>query len=246
MVDQTPRPAAPSEPNRAGNIEGFDDAFNSPDSNASGQDRGAKAPERGADFQTRTRDVNEPFAELAAALANKLATAAVERDGPAALVCTRRSTALHEAGHCVICALDGTLPTSTRIWPIRHDGGIEWLGRTEGIPGGRVDEQSSAAADVIIARSLLAGVVAEKMFDPDARSGSSTHEIASALGVNKMIAVKTNRQPVAVWEVILGDIFDGLHAHQDVVFAIAEELMRRQCISKSRLKRLLRPIRRTK
>jgi hypothetical protein len=234
MVEKAPRPGASDEAHRAG-IEGFGNAFNTPDSSASGPHQGAQASEgRG------------PGDVVAAGVAARIAAAAVERDGPAALVCTRRSTALHEAGHCVICALDGTLPTSTRIWPIRHDGGIEWLGRTEGIPGGRVDEQSSAAADVIIARSLLAGVVAEKMFDPDARSGSSTHEIASALGVNKMIAVKTNRQPVAVWEVILGDIFDGLHAHQDVVFAIAEELMRRHCISKSRLKRLLRPIRRTK
>jgi hypothetical protein len=143
--------------------------------------------------------MDSPGARIAAALANKLATAAVERDGPAALVCTKRSTALHEAGHCVIGALDGTLPTSARIWPIQDDGGIEWLGRTEGIPGGRVDEHSPVAADIVIVRSLLAGVIAEKIFDPDARSGSSTNEIASAIGVAKLIGHKTSRRPDEVF-----------------------------------------------
>jgi hypothetical protein len=45
MVKKAPRPAAPSEPNRAGNIEGFGDAFNSPDSKRTGQDQGTQASE---------------------------------------------------------------------------------------------------------------------------------------------------------------------------------------------------------
>jgi hypothetical protein len=47
MVDQTPRPAALSEPNRAGNTEGFGDAFNSPDSSVDGLHQGIPATSRG-------------------------------------------------------------------------------------------------------------------------------------------------------------------------------------------------------
>jgi hypothetical protein len=187
-------------------------------------------------------DVDYSRATGAADVTARIAAAAVERDGPAALVCTERSTALHEAGHCVICALDGTLPTSARIWPILHDGGIEWLGRTEGIPGGRVDEHSPVAADVVIARSLLAGVVAEQTFDPDARSGSSTGEIASAIGVVKVIAHKTGRSPIEMWLEIERGIATSLRTHDKIVRRIANELMCKGSIEARRLQTLLKLI----
>jgi hypothetical protein len=142
----------------------------------------------------------------------------------------------------VIGTLDGTLPTSVRIWPIVCDGRIEWLGRTEGIPGGRVDEHSPVAADILIVQSLLAGVVAEKLFDPDARSGSSTIEIASAVGVNRMIAIKIGCPPLTVWQVILGDLRDQLLQHREIVFAIADDLMRAHGVKGPRLKEVLRLI----
>jgi hypothetical protein len=181
-------------------------------------------------------------AAVAAALAARIATAAVERDGPAALVCTKRSSALHEAGHCVISALNGTLPTSTSIRPILHDGQIEWLGRTEGIPGGWVNEHSPVAADILMARSQLSGVIAEKLFDPDARSGSSTDEIAHAICIARGIAYKTDRWPDEVLAEIHCGIEASLRTHTKIVFAIADELMREQCVSGVRLNELLRPI----
>jgi hypothetical protein len=123
-----------------------------------------------------------------------------------------------------------------------HESGIEWLGRTEGIPGGRVDERSPVAADIVIVRSLLAGVVSEKMFDPDARSGSSTGEIASALSVNRVIATKIGCPPLILWQAILGDLLDQLLQHREIVFAIADHLMRAHGIKGPRLKELLHPI----
>jgi hypothetical protein len=179
---------------------------------------------------------------VAAALAVRIARAAVERDGPTALVCTKRSTALHEAGHCVISAVDGTLPTNARIWPIVYDGRIEWLGRTEGIPGGCVDGHSPVPADIVIVRSLLAGVVAERLLDSDARRGSSTDEIASAIGVVKEIAHKTGRLPTEVWLDVERDVELQLWQHRKVVRAIADKLMCTWCIKSCRLKKLLRPI----
>jgi hypothetical protein len=228
MMEKTPRPGASNEAHRARETEGFADAFNSPNSKTDGPHQGAA----------------ERSANLVAALANKLATAVVERDGPTALVCTKRATALHEASHAVIAALDGTPPSSAHIWPIQHDGRVEWLGRTEGIPGGRVDAHSPVAADIVIVRSLLAGVVGERLFDPDARNGSSTHEIASAMFMVKMIAHKTGRLPVEVWDEIARDIETSLRTHEKIVCEIAGELMHKlRLVDEPHLNKLLHPIR---
>jgi hypothetical protein len=66
---------------------------------------------------TGTAEIGSP---ITAVMAARLTAAAVERDGPAALVCAERSTALLvEAGHCVVSACEGTIATRATIWPTK-------------------------------------------------------------------------------------------------------------------------------
>src|SRR5262245_27238872 len=42
----------------------------------------------------------------------------------------KTSAAWHEAGHCVIGAVDGNLPTKVSIWCVQKSGQSHWIGRT--------------------------------------------------------------------------------------------------------------------
>jgi hypothetical protein len=57
---------------------------------------------------------------------------------------------------------------------------VQWIGRTYGIPPWRVDDKTSVKADLQHARSQLAGVVSEMLFDSDFCLGSSINEFAIA------------------------------------------------------------------
>ena len=119
--------------------------------------------------------------------------------GPRAFECPKTSAAFHEAGHCVVGAVLGERPSKAAIWPTIELGREQWIGRTYGIPRWRVDDTTLAEADLQHARSQLAGVVSEMLFDSDFRLGSSTNEIAIAQGIVLTAATKLRRDVQQLW-----------------------------------------------
>jgi hypothetical protein len=103
---------------------------------------------------------------LAAAMREAVARA-ITIDGVRALECSKLAAAFHEAGHCVVYALQRNHPARASIWPIWEFGQRQWIGRTYGIPKWHVDGGTPVEADLEQAQSQLAGVVAEALFDAD-------------------------------------------------------------------------------
>jgi hypothetical protein len=159
------------------------------------------------------------------AIADKLLLA-LSIVGPRAFQYPKTSAAFHEAGHCVVGALQGSIPSKATIWPIVELGHQQWIGRTYGLPNWRVDKNTSADADLEHARSQLAGVVSEMLFDPDYRSGSSLNEVVTAQGIVRTAAAKLVRDPEQLWLETLLVTGRQLEANELAVRQIANVLMR--------------------
>jgi hypothetical protein len=135
--------------------------------------------------------------------------------GMDAFDCPKTSAAVHEAGHCVSHACEGFIPTRAAIWSIRRLGRTQWIGMTYGTPPWRIDDRTSAEADMREARCLMAGVVAEALFEPDFRAGSSLDEVVLAFSVVQSAAVKTGRTPgEQLWVSALADVAFRLKLHE--------------------------------
>ena len=141
---------------------------------------------------------------------------------------TKRATAVHEAGHVVIAILGGR--TVSRVWIKRkRDGDAKrWIGRTvDGVHHG-TDPDSPVEGDVEIARSLIAGVLAEMIFDArDFRRGSSLNEVVAFKLIIHNISHKTGAEFDDVAMGIIDGVGNALYQHGCVVEAIANELMTR-------------------
>ena len=162
--------------------------------------------------------------------------------GPRAFECPKSSAALHEAGHCLIDALNGTLPASASIWPIWEFGRLQWIGRTNGTPKWHVDDETPAAADLKQAQSQLAGVVAEALFDADYRLASSIDEIIISQSIVRTAAIKMLRDAEELWLNTLTEVACKLKAHERTVRQIANALMNRGGIKARRLRALLQAV----
>jgi hypothetical protein len=92
----------------------------------------------------------------------------------------------------------------------------------------------------------LSGVMAELLFDPDFRCGSSLFEVAETIAIAGAIGVKTGTDEQAVYQDIRNDTIARLMAHKPIVRAIAVELMRKRIIRSRRLAAHLAPIARRK
>jgi hypothetical protein len=162
--------------------------------------------------------------------------------GPRAFECPKTSAAFHEAGHCVVGAVLGERPSKAAIWPIVELGREQWIGRTHGIPAWQVDDKTSAEADLQHARSQLAGVVSEMLFDSDFRIGSSTNEIAIAQGIVLTAATKLRRDTQQLWMETFVFVATVLKTNERVVRDIAAELMTRGNVTERRLAYFLQSI----
>jgi hypothetical protein len=162
--------------------------------------------------------------------------------GLQAFECPQTSAANHEAGHCVIETIEGHLPTRAAIWTTKRFGRTQWVGKTYGTPPWRTDDEASADADLSHARRLLAGVVAESLFDPDYRLGSSLDEWATAREMVHTAAIKMARSHKGLWYATVVEVALCLKRHEKVVIEIAKELMRKGVIQGPKLRSLLEPI----
>jgi hypothetical protein len=228
MSQKIPRPVARNEPNRAGSeyLGGSSDPKiataninikpNSACLSGVGQNDGAK--------------------KLADALLDTLVTAL------ASFRLSKTSAALHEAGHCVIGALQGHTPSMASIWPVIEFGHPQWIGRTDGIPKWRVDDGTPPEKDLKQAQSQLAGVVSEALFDGNFRLGSFIEELLTAQAIVLSAAVKLQRDFEHLWLETLSDVAAKLKANAQIVREIADVLMCKGSIKARRLTHLLRSV----
>ena len=169
-----------------------------------------------------------------------LCTRAFELFGPRAFECPKSAAAAHEAGHCVFDALEGAIPLNATIWPIKVAGQTRWIGRTTCNLPFRSNAETSPQADLKFAKDQLAGVIAEALFDPQHyRIGSSLNEIAAAqLAINNA-AIKSSRDPQALWFAVVAELSATLRANRRIAREIADVLMHKHVIRGSRLKKAL-------
>jgi hypothetical protein len=165
--------------------------------------------------------------------------------GLRAFECPKSSAAFHEAGHCVIGALDGVVPSHANIWSVLELGRLQWIGKTYGLPGLHVDEKTDPKADLRHARSELAGVVAEVVFDPDYRLASSLDEYATAIVVIRAAAKKMRRDPMQLLIETAAGVELALREHAGIVREIAAQLIDKGTIKGRRLQFLLLPLKAT-
>jgi hypothetical protein len=174
-----------------------------------------------------------------------LAREAYARQGTRAFENTNRATAYHEAGHVIISILSGR--TVRRTWIKRKRlGGVKvWIGRTfDGAPNGSAPD-SPVEADVVTARNVVAGWVAEIRFDgSDFRIGSSLDEIVRVKAIAHNIAIKTGLPFENVTMGIIEGVFADLDCHSAEVEAIAKELMNCGELRRPSIEKLTKKMRR--
>jgi hypothetical protein len=158
--------------------------------------------------------------------------------GAAAFESTRSSAAFHEAGHCVIGAVDGNQPRRVRIK--RIGGAKGWTGVTDYHNDGAwaVDEHSPVEGDLRRVRDALAGWGAELLFEP-LRMGQSLDELVLAGAMCKTAAGKLGRDPEDVLDEQIRRVLGGLKAHERSVRAIAAALQHHIILRGKQLARLL-------
>jgi hypothetical protein len=241
MAQNAPRPgAAPIiRGTRAGSeYGGSSDPRNSNDS-AQHQDKSAGARSiRLGQVQVRCHD-----AERFCAAARETLLLVLAKNGPRSLECPKTSAAFHEAGHCVVVAVQGSIPSKATIWPVVELGRSQWVGRTYGLPSWRVDANTNPQADLRHARSQLAGVVSEALFDRDYRQGSSLDEIVTAQGIVLSAATKLCRDPERLLLETFFEVAWQLKTNELVVRQLFDALIQRGSIKTRQLQQLLQALR---
>ena len=123
----------------------------------------------------------------------KLARQAYALQGLRAFEITERATAVHEAGHAVVATAYGHLVSRVRTQRKRIGEQKIWVGRTYYDVVPRTGPASTVRDDLDAACNLIAGVLAEAMFDhDDFRFGSSINEIVFFQCVVENIAFKNS------------------------------------------------------
>ena len=241
MSPKAPRPPTlVDQVGRAGEYEGFGDAFDFQNSSAGEQRQGdlrARVPITWPldGVQTPGNGAARLAAMMDAAIAHALAL-----QGPRAFECPKSSAAIHEAGHAVFYAQSGILPSKIAIWPTVVLGEQRWIGRTYGVPLYQIDGATSAKNDLKVAQELMSGVGAECLFDPEYRAGSSLDEIVLAFVAVGAAAFKVQCDAEMLWFETLNEVATILKADEEIVRQIAAELMQKGVCKGGLLKRLLR------
>ena len=171
---------------------------------------------------------------------NELARDAFAAQGARAFENTERATAFHEAGHAVVATASGRRVARVRIKRRRVGDLKVWLGHTDDGVFNRTDEATSVDDDCFTAANIIAGWVAEILFDTrDMRAGSSLDEIIIFRGIVANIAFKTGRPHTEIAAEVIHNVGAILKRHRDLVERLAAALMRVGTLRGARLARLL-------
>ena len=190
--------------------------------------------------QVTVRDGSETIASIRDALSENIAKA-IAAEGWRALENPRSSAIFHEAGHAVVLAAFGEAVRRCKVWRCKR--GIDrgqWLGLTMGGGKWKTDASTSPDEDFRRACCLMAGVLAEGLFDPgNVRRASSLDEIMTAIMVASNIAIKTGGDPADVMQQVISATTNILKRNADVMLAIAGALDRQKVLRKAKLAPLL-------
>jgi hypothetical protein len=168
---------------------------------------------------------------------------ALNKQGMAAFDASKASAAIHEAGHLAIAALDGFVPIYGRIWrlPVTKN----WVGWTQ-----REDKKNPvgpgalALGNLLCARTVMAGYVAESVFEGEsAREGSSLDERVAAFFIASWTAL--DRPTSDLIDEIEQSVGEALMKHEDTVRKLARALIGASPLKLKgkRLEALLEPLR---
>jgi hypothetical protein len=170
-----------------------------------------------------------------------LLTNAIAAQGPRALENPRSSTIFHEAGHAVVHAHFGDAVVRCKVWQIkRGDEQGQWTGETVAGQDWKSDEATSAKQDFRRACCLIAGQIAELLFDHvNFRQASSVDEVVIANSLAANAALKTGRDQRSVMMQVVRATKDILERNEDLVRKVAEGLERQGVLRKPFLTPLL-------
>lgn len=157
------------------------------------------------------------------------------------------AAAFHEAGRCVIGAVDGTPPTHVVVYPVevKCSAVPQWEGRTYGLPQYQGGFSGCLRDNFLEARLIMAGMIAELLFAAKVfRFGTLLEKCASAERHFKAVsAFKICREPMLLYMKTGASVERDLSKHSLIVREIAAKLLHENSIGTSDLQRLLAPVR---
>lgn len=172
---------------------------------------------------------------------NAVAHEAVLSQGESALEAPRWHTALHEAGHAVLDALEGLSVAHTKVTKKYVAGKSVWDGFTR-LKNARfhIDNTTSPETDTVLLRVLIAGFISEQLFlGNELRLASSADERGIAYIVSRRIAQKTGKDASTIHSEAWAYVTTVLKHNEAVVKAIARKLTFERVLRGEPLQKLL-------
>lgn len=178
--------------------------------------------------------------------------AAFAEEGPTTFGSTRRTAAVHEAGHAVVFEATASdlfpRPRDVQIYQdhsFSSEFGDVWLGHTSEHPGYKraAKDFQNIYAHHLCALRTYAGLAAEILFNPaDFRLGSSLDEDVATNVYALNIALNLNESPTTVLDAIKKNTDAVLKANEDTLLSIAGFLEDNLAMDGSELREALRGI----
>jgi hypothetical protein len=189
-------------------------------------------------------EISGKSASASAEMFRDMARDAYATQGADAFSCPKSAAAAHEAGHAIIHALQGFVPTSVKIWPANANGRTYWKGLTDGAPPWRLNTNTAKLTELFEQASLqIAGWCAETLFDAEHfKRASSLDEVVMAKMIGAAIEARTGRDQRDVFLETIVRTGWRLREYEPVARAIIGELTRRCRIDAQRLRTHLLPI----
>jgi hypothetical protein len=125
-----------------------------------------------------------------------------KRDGISALDMPRTTAIVHEAGHVIVGVHEGLGVKYVRVGDLTRNGRIYWGGYVLYTSGRwHMSENTKPEDDLKHVRTMIAGVIAERLFDPkNYRELSGLDEILVAQTACMGIAPKLNTKQEDLWQ----------------------------------------------
>jgi hypothetical protein len=170
-------------------------------------------------------------------------------EGLRAFEMPRSSALAHEAGHCIVGAAEGLTIVDVRIFKRDIGYGPVWCGQTDEVKPWGFDPTTPTATMLARARYIIAGIAAEKIFDPDGvRAGSSIDEVV----LSQLICggVLTDRRdefpgvkhPKELWSACWRQTVGILRRNEDAARSLMQKLDRAERLSGKPLAASLRRV----
>ena len=178
-----------------------------------------------------------------------LAKQAFEKGGRQAFESTRYAATVHEAGHAIIEASLGGIPTRCkivlRVEQLPNGSKKEsWLGVTDVKDKTPVesDNDTHVTDDIVLAANKIAGWTAERLFDRNFREGSSIDEIAFYQVICDIAASKLDAVAKEIYEQTGQWVSRTLQRYSSEHHAISDVIFRDKVIHARQLRCLLRDV----